>query len=373
MRVLDSLSKIQRKSLVKGVIEVRGKAMNRTALGVVDAMFQLYPNATFEEMKQMLPDSINPSAPKNYKSIFKPYNPDRPYGVIQPSSIIGECEGTDIEIHKSHFTAPEERFKTADGVEVLVSRTWETNDTETGGSDLQRLIDHVQQYGVRVVQVEKKEAFNKGDYHLEVINPTLLSALVSPPEKKGIEWWVWLILALFLLGGFLAFRGCQKPAVTSAAPVVKVDSVPVAPAAAPAPAPVIATALDSVAQDIEEGESVDGRKVTFRNIPFQKGKSDLLAGSDTILNEVSGFLKKYQSIRMEIVGHCSDEGSQKINKKLSEARAKSVYQYLLSDSIPADRLTFKGLGSTVPIAQGTSDSARAQNRRTEFIIKQNEK
>jgi hypothetical protein len=52
---MDSLSKEERELLRNGVIEIRGKAMNLTALGVVDAMFQLYPTATFAEMKQMLP------------------------------------------------------------------------------------------------------------------------------------------------------------------------------------------------------------------------------------------------------------------------------------------------------------------------------
>ena len=199
MLVLNSLSNEERKLLNNGVIEVRGKAMNRTALGVVDAMFQLFPKATFAEMKQMLPDIINPSAPKNYKSLFNPYNPDRLYGVIQPASIISESEGTDINIHHSHFTEPQERFTTSDGVEVLVSRTWETSDTATGESDIQNLINHVKQYGVRVVQLEKKENFNKGDYHLEVINPTLFLTISSATEKNGLARWIWMLLTFILV------------------------------------------------------------------------------------------------------------------------------------------------------------------------------
>ena len=72
-KTFESLTPSQISDLKKGVIEVTGKAMNRTALGVVDAIFTLYPSITFEELKTMLPDSINPAAPKNYKSLFKPY------------------------------------------------------------------------------------------------------------------------------------------------------------------------------------------------------------------------------------------------------------------------------------------------------------
>jgi outer membrane protein OmpA-like peptidoglycan-associated protein len=368
--LISRLTEQQRNELKKGVIEVRGKAMNRTAMGVVDAMFTLFPKATFAEMKEMLPDSINPSAPKNYKSLFNPYNPSRLYGVIQPSSIIDECNGTDIDVNNSHFTDQKERFRTADGVEVLVSRTWESSDTVTGENDIQKLINHVQQFGVRVVQLDKKEAFNKGDYHLEIINPTLLSEIQSGSEKKGMPWWIWLLVGLLLLGCFLWFRSCNSPKETAPPQTIKANNIP---APVKESATVAMSALDSVAKDIEEGESVDGRKVTFRNIPFSKGKTDLLSGSDSILNQVSSFLKKFTDIEMEIIGHCSDEGSPKFNASLSEARAKAVYQHLIGDSIAANRLIYKGMGSASPLATGSSDSARALNRRTEFIIKQNDK
>ena len=55
MKTLEKLNSPERESLKKGVIEISGRAMNRTALGIVDAMFQLYPKATFKEMKEMLP------------------------------------------------------------------------------------------------------------------------------------------------------------------------------------------------------------------------------------------------------------------------------------------------------------------------------
>jgi hypothetical protein len=198
IKVVDKLSSTDRLSLKKGVIEVTGKAMNRTALGIVDALFTLYPNATYDEMKEMLPDTLNPSAPKNYKSLFKPYT-NRNYGVIQPGSIRQECQAQDLDIHASHFTEANETFKTSDGIEVLVAKTWESKDTETGESDIQNLIDHVEQYGVRVVQVEKKEAFNKGDYNLEVINPALKAAIDKAAQKKS-SWWIYLLIGLGVAG-----------------------------------------------------------------------------------------------------------------------------------------------------------------------------
>ena len=199
LKLINKLSEKDRNSLKNGVFEVTGKAMNRTALGIVDAMTNLYPKATFEELKEMLPDTLNPSAPVNYKSLFKPYS-DRNYGVIQPLSIRKEFEEQGLDINASHFTDAGEVFKSADGIEFIVSRSWESKDTETGENDIQNLINHVSQYGVRVVQVERKEAFNKGHYNLELINNELKNLLEKKSEESKLQWWMILLLIAIAVG-----------------------------------------------------------------------------------------------------------------------------------------------------------------------------
>ncbi|MFM2037932.1 MAG: hypothetical protein RL432_871 [Bacteroidota bacterium] len=206
IKTIDQLTETQKRALKQGVIEVTGKAMNRTALGVVDALLTLYPSLTFEELKSMLPDSINPSAPKNYKSLFKPYT-ERLYGVVQNGNIRKECESEGLDIHASHFVDSNETFRTSDGIEVLVSRSWESADTATGENDLQKLIDHVAKFGVRVTKVEKKVDFNKGDYHLEIINAPLLKEL-QQPNKTKFPWWV--ILVVLAIIGAAAFFLTKK-------------------------------------------------------------------------------------------------------------------------------------------------------------------
>jgi hypothetical protein len=200
IKTFDNLTQSQISELKKGVIEVSGKAMNRTALGVVDAIFTLYPKITFSELKLMLPDSINPAAPKNYKSLFKPYT-NRLYGVVQSGEIRKQSEAEGLDISASHFVEPGETFFTSDGIEILVSKSWESNDTETGENDLQNLIDHVAQYGVRVTKVEKKMAFNKGSYDIKVINPSFLNGIQNS-EKKINYWWIIILILLILLGLF---------------------------------------------------------------------------------------------------------------------------------------------------------------------------
>lgn len=204
IKVYNSLSNQQKAELKKGVIEVHGKAMNRTALGIVDAMITMYPNATMAELKEMMPDDLNVSAPKNYKSLFKPYT-DRMYGVIQPGSIRKECEEQGLDIHASHFTGEGETFKSADGVEVLVAKSWESSDTETGKKDLQLLIDAVKKYGVSVVDYEDKKPFGKGGYKLEVANPVLLKTIQTGAKNNTKLFLVIGVLLVCLTAGAVYF------------------------------------------------------------------------------------------------------------------------------------------------------------------------
>ncbi len=199
MTTFEKLTDSQKLSLKKGVIEVSGRHMNRTALGIVDAMLQLYPRATFEELKHMLPDALNPSAPKNYRSLFKPYT-DRPYGVIQPGSIRKECDDQELDIKASHFTDETEIFRSADGIEILVSKTWESKDTKSGEHDLDNLVKHVEKYGVRVVEYSNEKPFTKGGYSLTIINPTFLDEIRNPKKKSFPYWIIILIVALASIG-----------------------------------------------------------------------------------------------------------------------------------------------------------------------------
>jgi hypothetical protein len=197
IKVFTKLTDSQKKELKSGVIEVSGKAMNRTALGVVDAIFTLYPKISFNELKEMLPDKINPSAPKNFKSIFKPFT-NKNYGVFQPLSIKTEIEKNGYDINSTHFTKEEEMFTTSDGTKIIVSKLWESNDTETGENDLQNLIYHVSNYGIRVVQVEKKENFNKGEYNLKIINKTLFDELQTVKKKWNYLWLLILVIIIII-------------------------------------------------------------------------------------------------------------------------------------------------------------------------------
>jgi OOP family OmpA-OmpF porin len=74
------------------------------------------------------------------------------------------------------------------------------------------------------------------------------------------------------------------------------------------------------------------------------------------------------TIKVEIQGHTDSQGRESTNLKLSQKRAESVRTYLIKKSVGSERMTAKGYGKTVPIADNRTSAGRAQNRRVEFVI-----
>ncbi len=111
-----------------------------------------------------------------------------------------------------------------------------------------------------------------------------------------------------------------------------------------------------------------GGKVTLQNIFFDTNKYELLPTSMAELNILADLLKNNPNLRIEIQGYTDNVGDLKLNAKLSDNRAKSVYTFLISNGIAANRLAYKGYGDTNPKADNATEEGRKQNRRTEFIV-----
>ena len=101
---------------------------------------------------------------------------------------------------------------------------------------------------------------------------------------------------------------------------------------------------------------------------FETGKATLEPESYTVLDELVAYLKRKSDERIELGGHTDNVGSAAANLKLSDERANAVRNYLLARGIEEDRVTAKGYGMTVPIADNKTEEGRAQNRRTEVKI-----
>ena len=96
----------------------------------------------------------------------------------------------------------------------------------------------------------------------------------------------------------------------------------------------------------------------------------LTAESKQIINLFVEFLQENPTIVVEIQGHTDNIGDARDNQLLSERRAKSVYDYVLSKHVDASRVSYKGYGASKPVASNETEEGRAKNRRTVFVIKE---
>jgi len=111
-----------------------------------------------------------------------------------------------------------------------------------------------------------------------------------------------------------------------------------------------------------------GVKTILNNIFYETNSFELLEQSKIELDALIKFLKDNVSVKILIGGHTDNVGTDIYNQKLSEKRAESVYKYLISQEINAERLKFKGFGMNDPIENNDTEERRAKNRRTEVVI-----
>lgn len=101
---------------------------------------------------------------------------------------------------------------------------------------------------------------------------------------------------------------------------------------------------------------------------FETGKASLQPDAYKVLEELVEYMNRKDDEKIEIGGHTDNVGKAEANMILSTDRANTVRAYLLTKGIAPDRVTAKGYGMTVPIAENTTSEGRALNRRTEVKI-----
>ena len=111
-----------------------------------------------------------------------------------------------------------------------------------------------------------------------------------------------------------------------------------------------------------------GNRIVLKNVFYETDSYALKKESAVELNKVVRLLQTNPSIRIEISGHTDNTGNLDYNRKLSENRARSVADFLISASVKAERIVAKGYGMSRPVASNDTDEGRAQNRRTELQI-----
>ncbi|HLG35838.1 MAG TPA: OmpA family protein [Bacteroidia bacterium] len=125
---------------------------------------------------------------------------------------------------------------------------------------------------------------------------------------------------------------------------------------------------------VEKVNNGEGLRVTFdAGILFETNSSTLNSQSQDALSKFAQTLQNNSETNVAISGHTDTTGSDAINQPLSEKRAESVANFLISKGVTRSRMTTVGNGSNQPVADNNTKRGRAKNRRVEIVIVANEK
>lgn len=126
--------------------------------------------------------------------------------------------------------------------------------------------------------------------------------------------------------------------------------------------------VEEINQLIDAGKKVNSKVICMNNLNFDLNKSTLDKNSQAYLKNVITLLGKAPKMKMKISGHTDNTGTDEYNLELSKKRAAAVYNFLISQGISKDRISYEYFGASKPLMDNDSEDHRAQNRRVEFEI-----
>jgi outer membrane protein OmpA-like peptidoglycan-associated protein len=126
--------------------------------------------------------------------------------------------------------------------------------------------------------------------------------------------------------------------------------------------------LNQLNQVLETKDTDRGLVVSMPDVLFDSGSYTLKPAARERLARISGIVLAYPDLRLEIEGHTDSVGSETYNQTLSEKRAASVRDYLVTSNVPINSVIARGFGKTRPVADNSTSTGRKLNRRVEMIV-----
>ena len=126
--------------------------------------------------------------------------------------------------------------------------------------------------------------------------------------------------------------------------------------------------LDQFNMILETRDTARGLIVNMSDVLFDTAKWTLRPVAREKLARVAGIVLSHPGLLIEVEGHTDSVGSDAYNQRLSEQRANSVREYLITQGLRPDILTSKGFGETTPVATNDTAAGRQQNRRVELVV-----
>ncbi|MBQ2060224.1 MAG: OmpA family protein, partial [Prevotella sp.] len=128
------------------------------------------------------------------------------------------------------------------------------------------------------------------------------------------------------------------------------------------------TIHDTIYVEKEVPQEIKQKMKDLSNALFAFDKFNINTKAASILDDIAGWMKQNPDMKLELSGHTDGKGSVDYNQKLSEQRAKAVYDYLVKAGVSNANLTWKGYGKSEPIATNDTAEGRQLNRRVELRI-----
>jgi outer membrane protein OmpA-like peptidoglycan-associated protein len=115
-------------------------------------------------------------------------------------------------------------------------------------------------------------------------------------------------------------------------------------------------------------ETARGLIINMSDVLFDFNKYTLKPDAREKLAKVSGILLSYPNLKLQVEGYTDNIGSDEYNQKLSEERADSVRDYLVTEGVGQPAISATGYGKTDPVSDNSTVSGRAENRRVQLVV-----
>ncbi len=115
-------------------------------------------------------------------------------------------------------------------------------------------------------------------------------------------------------------------------------------------------------------ESARGLVVNMQDVLFATGKYDLTPAAQIALAKISGIVVSHPGLNLQVEGYTDSTGTEQFNQKLSEQRANTVRDFLVSQGLNPQNVTAVGYGQNYPVASNTTSAGRKMNRRVELVV-----
>ncbi|MDT8070955.1 MAG: OmpA family protein [Terriglobia bacterium] len=126
--------------------------------------------------------------------------------------------------------------------------------------------------------------------------------------------------------------------------------------------------LSQLNQVLQTRDTARGLIVNMSDVLFDFNRASLKPGAKVRLAKVAGILLAYPDLHLKIEGYTDNIGTPSYNVQLSNRRAASVRDYLVSQGVPASNVTAEGLGESNPVASNATAAGRQMNRRVDLVV-----